>query len=289
MLTLSGGLAPILVPIPIAVCVARRARETTAMLLAVALAAGVIGPGLVIAAALGALAGWGIRLGLTYTRVVFVTALAVFGLSAALTAVQWDQTVEEIEKGYQDLGRQIEEAESSGLSNEALANAEVRHWLLGNWRVTLPGMSFAGILMTACLVVGAVGKWLRLRDNVEIRAAFASYRPSDWLVWFVIAAALLWFIDQRWHTGIARTVSWNLIFALAGIYWVNGLAVFVYGLAAWKPNIYLTVALVLVLVYGLMPMLAMVGLFDTWGQFRPRMDALIATRDARRKSHDDST
>lgn len=289
MLTLSGGLAPILVPIPIAICVARRARETTAMLLAVAVAAGVIGPGLVVAAALGALTGWGIRLGLTYTRVVFVAALAVFGLSAALTVVQWDQTVEEIEQGYQELGRQIEEAESSGLSNEALANIEVRHWLLGNWRDTLPGMSFAGILMTACLVVGVVGKWLRVRDNVKIRAAFASYRPSDWLVWLVIAAALLWFIDQRWHTGIARIVSWNLIFALAGIYWVNGLALFVYGLAAWKPNIYLTVALVLVLVYGLMPMLAMVGLFDTWGQFRPRMDALIAARDAQRKSHDDST
>ena len=280
-------LAAILASIPIAVCVARRARETAALFLAVALAAGIAGPGLVMAAGLGALTGLGIRLGLTYTRIVFVVSLIIFALNAVIVAVMWDQTVEDFEQVHAEVGRMIEEAESADASEQVLANYRARQWLLEDWQTKIPGIGFTGILFATCLIVGAVGKWRLRRDNVGIRATFLEYRPADWLVWVLIAVALMWFIDQRWQVSGFRVVSWNLAFALAGIYWVNGLAVFVYGVSAWKPNIFLMVALVLALVYGLMPMLAVIGLFDTWGEFRPRIDALIAARNARKDSYDD--
>ena len=114
-------------------------------------------------------------------------------------------------------------------------------------------------------------------------------RPPDGLAWAVIATALLWFADQQWPTDSLRIISWNAAFALAGLYWVNGLSIAGYAIAAFRPNPFMIALLaVAAVLMNFISLLAIVGLFDTWGDFRRKIDEVLAARELREHSGDDS-
>ncbi len=118
--------------------------------------------------------------------------------------------------------------------------------------------------------------------------SFRAMRPPEWLVWCVIATALLWFADWRWPSEALRLVSWNAALGLVGIYWLNGLSVLVYGLWAWKPHPLTAAAIVLaLLLLRLIYLLSIAGLFDTWGDFRKKVDEMMAVRNLRDHPHDE--
>ena len=292
VLALFGQLALIIAPLPIAVAMARGQGRLAGGYLGTLVVVGVAGPvgalGLLVSGALGAAAGWGMRRRLAYSGLVIGVAALAVGLNALSVLVQWDETVEEVNSSYEELGLHIEDAVEEGLSEQTIANLRVRHWLLGHWDDVYLGMTFSGMLVLACMVVGATAKWLSLRDKVVPSGAFMTFRPSDWLVWLLIGAALLWYADYRWPAVGFRFLSWNAGFAIAGVYWLDGLAILMYAVAALRPNALVLVAIVASLVlFGLAPLLAILGLFDTWGDFRPRLDRFLEKRKSREDSHDD--
>jgi hypothetical protein len=114
-------------------------------------------------------------------------------------------------------------------------------------------------------------------------------RPPEWLVWVVIATAALWFADRQWPSEALRIVSWNVAIGLLAVYALNGLGIIVYGIAAWKPHPLLFFALLMVFIWaGMAMLLPILGLFDTWSNFRAHIDRLAAGRDGPQHRPDDT-
>ena len=91
-----------------------------------------------------------------------------------------------------------------------------------------------------------------------------------------------WFAEREYGGVELRFVTWNMAVGLSSIYFLNGCAIFLYGLQVLAPGLFLIAMFVLMMVMtGLYPLLSVVGLFDTWANFRMRMDRLAeAIRNA---------
>jgi len=293
LLVVTGQLALVVAPLPVAVAVARGRNRFALALFAAIVAAGmasVIGVmGLLVSGILGAAAGWGIRRRMPYTALVTGVAFLALALNAMSLAVRWDATVEEVDASYEALDLQLKNAADKGLSEQAIANLTVRQWLLGHWQDVYLGITFAGMLVLSCIVVSATVKWLTLRAHTQAARTFTTFQTPDWLVWCLIAVAAFWYLDYTTEVSSMRFVSWNAGFALIGAYWLNGLAILMHAVAAMRPNALILAVLVAGMVFfGLAPMLAFVGLFDTWGDFRPRIDRLLAARQEAEDADDDN-
>ena len=99
------------------------------------------------------------------------------------------------------------------------------------------------------------------------------------------------FIEQQWPNTALRTLCWNTALGLAAVYWLNGLSVLAYALGGVRAHPLMTVGAVLTFFYLLYcdPVLvvSLVGLFDTWGDFRRKIDAIVTARRLREQSDED--
>lgn len=149
------------------------------------------------------------------------------------------------------------------------------------------GMVFVAILLAAALGMALLGRWLRAAyPGAAPRGRFAFMRVPDALVWLAILVALCWFADQRWPSDVLRLFTWNSAIGLAGVYWLSGVAIFSYGLAAFQLNLLAAGAMVVLFALlhwlgGLFPLVSAVGLFDTWFDFRARIERAAALRRQR--------
>lgn len=162
---------------------------------------------------------------------------------------------------------------------------ESMQWWRDHWAEVGVGMQFALVLMGSLAAVWAALAILRRRYAVEgVRGSFRETRVTEWLVWAVIAVAGLWFADQRWPDLGLRIFTWNAAIGLAAIYWFNGLSVLWYGLDVLRPGLlgYLGVVL-LVVSFGFNPV-CLIGLFDTWVNFRRLFDRIITERKRREQA-----
>jgi hypothetical protein len=156
------------------------------------------------------------------------------------------------------------------------------------WPFVMLGAAVWWLLIGSSVTVGCI-RWMlhRLHPGLAFHGSFATMRPPDALVWAVIVTALLWFVDHYYPNEALRFVAWNSAIALAAIYMFNGLSVFAYGVHILKPPMFLSVAATLLLFY--VPYFVMfIGLFDTWSEFRVKLDKLAEARQVRKQQDDDS-
>jgi hypothetical protein len=237
----------------------------------------------VLIAAMGLPIGIGTARGWTYGRVVAATMAAFCAVVGVYLAACWDAFNRVIDKMIVWFTEQLNlRAAEMGqeLADEQIAGLK---WFAENKFALAVGIEFAVYLAFTCALVSITAGILRQRfaDPGPI-GSFRDMRPPDWLVWAGIAVAVLWFIEYQYGVVQLRFATWNMAVGLSAIYFLNGCAIFVYGLSVLAPGLFLIALLVfMMLMSGLYPALSMIGLFDTWASFRIRMDRLAeAIRNA---------
>lgn len=278
--------------VPVAVYAARGELMRAAGLVAAAVAAAVVASRGVAASGLaaGALIATGIPIGLglayrkSYGRVVAVATaygLVILILTAVAGREEWSEFRAEFTGRAETTLAQLK---SDGANEMQIRRAELALWTAGNMLYLGFGLLCIVTLVSIGAAVTITGRWLRRSDEAfEIRGRFSTMRPPDWLAWVAIAAFGLWYADSQWPSETLRVVSWNSGVALAGIYWLNGLSIIVYALSAWKPHLIIYVPVLFAVFY--VPYFPIfMGLFDTWGEFRNRIDAVIAAKKENEES-----
>lgn len=285
-------------PIPIAVYVVRRRWNSALGLLLCAGCAALATAGTIralayylVIAGMGFLLGVGMARRWTYGRIVTAvagSAFIIFFLGALTNWDAWNAHAAAYLDGLLVQARQVAE-QTDGAADSPQFQMLV--WLRAQWAYVGYGWILGQMVIGACVVLTATAWFLRKRfDEPGPRGCFSEMRPPDVLVWLVIGAAVLWFLDRRWPHDAVRAVSWNTAIALYVVYSLNGLALVVYIFDVLKPPIMIYIVTVVFLVsFGATPALGMIGLFDTWGEFRDKADRFVAARKIGPDSSDDGS
>ncbi|HOJ34285.1 MAG TPA: DUF2232 domain-containing protein [Candidatus Hydrogenedentes bacterium] len=269
--------------LPIAVGTAFGSGKTykaVGLIVAAAAGAGLVRLSLVFAAyyafvaSLGFLIGLAARRGWTYGQTVSLCTAAAFSVTLVAALTTWENWVNEGTRIYEQWSAFL--VNSHETASEELANevTDQMGWLLREHWVDLGlGMMFSSTLLMICVGVSVASRRLRLRyGTAGPSGGFSEMRVPEWLVWTAIAAAGLWFLDnQRPDLGL-RPFVWNIATGLTAIYWLNGVSVAFFAAAlAGTPFAYMT-AFVCIALCGAY-IVFFVGLFDTWFDFRRRLDS----------------
>lgn len=283
-LVLLAPLGYILAPIPVALCTLRGQTERIGFFIVVAGLAGVMGLALeqvtlVIPTMLYALMGIPLARAIQH-RVPYIPLL--MGLCASVLFVQLIDTY--LQRDALDARRQyaLSQVQSSmtgpeaeALSEQAYTQLNIQLWVLEHWNDVFLGLTFSGVLVGVSLSIGWIYRTLR-RGHFEPVGSFSQFRPHDSTVWLLIVAAGMAFLNYRSPTPWLQTVSCNLALGLFTLYSLNGLAIVLHALALWKPKPWLVIlgALALFMSSNVL-FLTTFGLFDTWGDFRQRMNERV--------------
>jgi len=209
-------------------------------------------------------------------RLAVVSVLAFLG-AAVIMAVDWKTLRHET---TMMINARIAAIEASGVSNDALVQAA--KWMDVNYLYLSLGSMFGTVLLLCAFMLSVLERWQRDPADVVRRkpTGFQRMHVPDWVVWIGIAAALLCFADQRWPHTAVRVVAWNAAVGLAFLYWLNGLSIVLYALSVFKATAFgmFMFYLGFVLFNGMLPMLSVLGLFDTWYDFRMRLRRLALLR-----------
>ena len=244
---------------------------------------------------LGLILGRGIADRWPYGRIVAVLTVACFAVVLANNLLLWQTWKAGSDAAFNSIAELIRQwADRAGENGNAeekafwLRKLEVVPQFRDNRFALVFGCLFAGLLCASCVAVSfttvCVRRWLGEPGPI---GSFQAMRPPEWLVWAAIGCVGLWFADWKWSVGVFRTVSWNASIGLGAIYWLNGLGLFLYGVNILQPHLFVFVALVLILANaGALPVLAFLGLFDTWIDFRQRFNRLAQAR--RQREEDDN-
>ena len=282
-----------LFPIPVALYIAWGKPRRAAMLLALAAAAPLTAAqgapeGAQTAVRFLLAAGAGVPLGVGLSRrwpygwtlaATAAYAAVLLGSVLALHHEAWRVGAEDTLTAFEDaVARQAERAnpEPARRFQESLA------WMRRHWVSIGYGLAFVQTMLAAAVFQWATVRLLRTRKReAGPPNPFRSVRLPDWLVWAVIGCAALWFLDHYRDVSWARHVSWNGLIGLSALYWLNGLAVAVHAVALWRPGPLAAAAMAAVVLLALSAVhatLILVGLFDTWGDFRRKADRIAAAR-----------
>jgi len=285
----------LLFPIPIALSLARRERGRALGLFAAAALAVWIGSGTVyetvfstLLAGVGFPLGLGISLRWTYGWTVAAVAGFLYAVIAGAFLLVWPDWVAQSQAAWDILLQEFRSSTTESNSESMAAMALIAGWMKENWAAVGLGLWLWPVIVAACLGVSAASARLRRRWSLAgFPGSFREMRTSEWLVWAAIVVAMMCLADQRWPGLGLRAVSWNSAVALAVIYWLNGFSIFVFALDALRPHFLLVASMVLVFVWAMPhPLLCAIGLFDTWADFRRRLNKAIAARNHREQSDD---
>ena len=180
-------------------------------------------------------------------------------------------------------------AEFQAMENVNTQWIELMRWWDLNYQNVALGSAFGSMLTLSAITICLLERW---RRDPEARArrkptGFQKMRLPDWVVWFAIAAALIWFADGRWPNPALRVISWNAALALLGLYWLNGCSIALYAMTIFKASAF---AMFMVFsgmfIFGFWPMLGIFGLFDTWYDFRKRFRRIAILRSVSQRPED---
>jgi hypothetical protein len=276
----------ILAPLPIVTYGLRGQRTEARIFIVVAVLAGIMSavigiqnlilPNLIYAN-LGWLIAWSIQQQVPYTVLVKRLFAIVIAIQLAITALDWNEGVQSRQYLLETFRAELESPESKEFSEQQEQQLNIQIWLLENWTQVTLGFSAGGVLVGLCISLSWMFRILRRTTSIPIHGSFTDLRPYDWVVWFVILLAAMWFIDSRNPQPMLQFVGYNLAIGLFVLYGLNGLGVLMYGLDVLKPNPLMALAFIMLLfMFGGAAMLSFLGLFDTWGEFRKRIDARAA-------------
>ncbi len=232
-------------------------------------------PGIVMAAGLAR--GW------TYTRVVTVVSVLAFGLMTLGVILNWQDWNAQFDSFF-ETQRQAIKSQTDQRGQEYVDDAlAAMAWLRDNKQAFNFSITFLIGLVLSCFYASVTSGIVRaLLRKPGFTGTFKDFRPSEWLVWGAIAAALACIAEYHWPNEILRDVAWNSALVLAAVYWFGGLAIVVYGVHVLRPSPLTLLGFVLVVMVlsgmGMLPVLALVGLFDTWGDYRRKLDVIGAAR-----------
>lgn len=268
-----------------------------------------------LAALLGVMLGHGIEREWTFGRCVAAVTAGAYLFVAGAVFATWDESrnyaIELLDDQIAQLrytagvagkpeatlnGEKVEEealgSSETGPISAASANQDAKvpglsetvaalQWMQVHWDETNVGLALWPVLFGGLFVVGFTTRWLRLKlGRAGPRGSFREIRPPEALVWLAIAAALAVFADRQWPNEWLRIGAWNTAIGLAAIYWVNGLAVAVYMIVAVRLHPVFAVIVMAVLLFspGIHAAVCGVGFFDTWAEFRPRLERVLEAR-----------
>lgn len=294
-LLLSQGFGAMFAAIPVAVYAIRGQARRGLGFVVVSALAGALGmrsaaSGLWMG--LSALSGYGIGFGLrrmSFGWAVALTTAVVFAVSCLGLIAEWSEIGSIVrEWSAQAETSKVEGESATGALGGTAAQYEVMEWTARNWPNALFGLTFFSVLMSASIVASLAARWVRARDGLSVLGSFRTMRPPEWLVWLLILAAGLAYADYRTPSDWMRLVSWNALIGLSGVYWINGVSILVYAIAVWKPHPLISIAIVFgIVILRLGSLLPVLGLFDTWGEFRMKIDRWQAARTATGDSDDE--
>lgn len=265
-------LIPFAAAVPVAVYAARRESGRVTILIVLAaiceqlrgrllgdwLPSAVYGD-MITMAALGVLIGWALRRRWSYARTVVLATALMTPVFVVLFVLQWENLLAYAQETFEDRA-------GSEFAAENVYN------LAFGWAALL-------MLLSACFGTSLTARWLEYRDRYRRNGSFRDLRQPDWLAWCAIGAFVLWYADQRWPHPALRMIGWNAALALFGIYWITGLAVIAYAVRALRlAPIWVFAGLFLILLSPAVGLPAAVGLMDTWGEFRRKLDRWAAAR-----------
>lgn len=235
--------------------------------------------------------GIGIGLRWPFGRIVVVSTAFAFAVNLVLTLSQLDALRAQAAELETLLTTSLEGPDAEEFREAGYERIlEYYRYFEMRWQYLFFGLNFSGTLTSVCVLAAVASRWTHRRTGLpEGAGSFSAMRPPEWLVWAVIAAAGVWFIDYRWPSEALRFVSWNTAIGLLWVYWLNGLGILIYGFAAWKPHPLVLFALLMVLIWaGMVSLFPMLGLFDIWFDFRKRIDRLVASRGDPQQTPDDT-
>ena len=284
-LVLLPQLAFILGPAPIAVNVLARRPNRAKVYVLVAILAGTMGilTGVrspmvtcILYSILGWPIAWAILNRVAYKSLVMRVVACVFVTQVVLINLQWEQVIVEMAPTLEGFQEQRHGSEAGTLTDRQIVNLNMIIWMLENWRDVYLGFSFAGSLAGVCLSLGWIYRGVRRETELEPMGSFSDLRPHDAMVWFAIGTALLGFANSYWPAAWLQATALNTAIGLFALYLLNGFSILLYGISELRPNPILALVFLLVMFFfGGVFMLGIVGLFDTWGEFRKRIDARV--------------
>jgi hypothetical protein len=284
-LLLLQQLAFILAPVPVAVNVVVQQTSRAKVYILIAVLAGIMGTVIgarnpivpcVLYSVMGFPLGWAILNRIEYKPLLKRLIAFVLVTQVVLTALQWEQVETEMLYVLEQYQAQLDGPEAKSLTDQQEQNLNMIIWLRENWRKVYFGSSFAGILMGVCLSIGWTYRAIRKRGVVEPIGSFTEFKPHDAIIWFAIGTALMLFANDYSPSPFLHTLSLNAVVGLFALYTLNGLSILLYGLNELKPNPILAILILMTMfMFGGIMMLGIVGLFDTWGEFRKRIDVRV--------------
>ena len=237
---------------------------------------------------LGWLAGLGISERWTFGRIYGIVTVPAGGLLLAAVLLRWERWNMLAEAAFQGVTQAVERSAEGGNPEQAAVTLRALEWQLENWANISLGLAFVMMGLAVAVVFGVTGQVMRMLYGMPGPSlGFRHMRPPDWLVWPVILLALAALAD--WHRPELhlRPVAWNGLIALGAVYWLNGVSLTWHALMTLKAHPFVIVAAVVVLAIPQTRLaIVMVGLFDTWYEFRRRFELLARLRQARREAND---
>lgn len=287
-----------LLPVPVAVYALKGKRTVCAGLVACA-ALGVALPmaspvdGLLngCIAASGLVVAEGIRRCWRYSRIVVAVSAPVIALLGVNMALRWHKMMKLVMAALANVQAQAAKPLSQRPDANAQAMLQLYQWLYQHWSTIAAGVLVATTVTTACVGISLTSMWLRrvMRRPGPIES-FRSFAVPDWLAWVVIATAVAGYVDYYRLPGTAlRPVAWSAGVALAGLYWLNGLAILAHlvyvatVLNARAAGLLMAGATIVFF----SPLVITLGLFDTWFGFRGKLDKLVEIKRRIDESRDD--
>lgn len=279
-----------LFPIPIGMYAARgqRARALGLAAFAVPVAAVAMEPWAAMVyylwmALAGLVLGTCIARGWTYVRALAAGMAIVLGAALAEIVAMWPLWVSSCREATEAFMTTVS-AQAEGANREnVLVLLRYLTWMRDHWPEIGLGLTFWTLLVHVCAALSLMQAWARRKAGTAgLRDWFGAIRLPDGLVWVAIVLALLWFLDHGRPGAVSRVLVWNGALVLMAVYWLAGLAVVAYWMRVLRPHAFVMLAAVLLMMsLWVHPMLCMVGLFDTWGDFRRVADQLAAARKKR--------
>ncbi len=173
-------------------------------------------------------------------------------------------------------------AEFEAMENVNSQWIEIFRWYDLHYENVVFGSTFASVLILSAITISLLERWQRDPESRTRRkpTGFQRMRVADWVVWVAIAAALMWFVDVDFRESpVLRAVSWNTALALLGIYVLNGVSILFYALTIFKASAFAGFMVMTgIMLFGMWPVLGILGLFDTWYDFRMRFRRIAMLR-----------
>ena len=219
---------------------------------------------------LGIHIGNGFRFAKTYNEQV-VTLILIAGIfTVALMGFRWNALGVFFDDHSQSIEELVADPERD-LSAAVEQNLNMQLWVFEHWPSFVPGTMLGAVVLLSCVSVSMMARGIR-RGGMPVNGSFLIFRPPEPLVWLVIVTAIFWYLNYQTPSPGLQIFSWNTAILWTVLYSMNGLSVVTYGVALMKPHPVLLLALAGLLFLTGLQFLAIVGLFDTWGDFRKKID-----------------